>query len=82
MMQQAELATLDVTLRERTPRLNALVLVGWLCAREAALAAAGIRLIVVTGGLSEGMMTPKLLACMAPGLAVPQHGEIGVAHCR
>jgi NAD(P)-dependent dehydrogenase (short-subunit alcohol dehydrogenase family) len=45
--------------------------------RQAALAAVGIRLIVVTGDLIEGTITPKLLERKAPGLAGQRRGEMG-----
>lgn len=46
-------------------------------ARQAALAERGIRLLVVTGDLIEGTITPKLLERKAPGLAADRIGQIG-----
>lgn len=43
---------------------------GWLAER-------GIRLLVVTGDLIEGTITPKLLERKAPGLAQQRLGEVG-----
>ena len=45
--------------------------------RQAALAQRGIRLLVVTGDLIEGTITPKLLERKAPGLAADRIGQIG-----
>ena len=41
------------------------------------LSARGVRLLVVTGDLIEGTITPKLLERKAPGLAGGRRGEIG-----
>lgn len=46
-------------------------------ARQAELAEHGIRLLVVTGDLIEGTITPKLLERRAPGLAADRIGQIG-----
>lgn len=46
-------------------------------ARQAELAARGVRLLVVTGDLIEGTITPKLLERKAPGLAGGRRGEMG-----
>jgi NAD(P)-dependent dehydrogenase (short-subunit alcohol dehydrogenase family) len=46
-------------------------------ARQAELAAAGIRLLVITGDLIEGTITPKLLERTAPGLAGQRRDEAG-----
>jgi NAD(P)-dependent dehydrogenase (short-subunit alcohol dehydrogenase family) len=46
-------------------------------ARQAELADAGIRLLVITGDLIEGTITPKLLERAAPGLAEQRRGETG-----
>jgi len=46
-------------------------------ARQAALAGRGVRLLVVTGDLVEGTITPKLLERAAPGLADHRRGEVG-----
>jgi len=46
-------------------------------ARQEELAARGVRLLVVTGDLIEGTITPKLLERKAPGLAGERRGEIG-----
>lgn len=46
-------------------------------ARQTELAARGVRLLVVTGDLIEGTITPKLLERKAPGLAGGRRGEIG-----
>lgn len=45
--------------------------------RQATLAGRGIRLLVVTGDLIEGTITPKLLERKAPGLAADRRGQIG-----
>lgn len=45
--------------------------------RQAGLAARGIRLLVVTGDLIEGTITPKLLERRAPGLAAFRERELG-----
>ncbi|MGH2517129.1 MAG: SDR family oxidoreductase [Ktedonobacterales bacterium] len=45
--------------------------------RQNELAARGVRLLVVTGDLIEGTITPKLLERKAPGLAGERRGEIG-----
>ncbi len=45
--------------------------------RQDALAAAGIRLLVVTGDLVEGTITPKLLERVTPGLAGSRRGATG-----
>ena len=46
-------------------------------ARQETLAGRGIRLIVVTGDLIEGTITPKLLERKAPGLASQRREQIG-----
>ncbi len=46
-------------------------------AQQEALARRGIRLLVVTGDLIEGTITPKLLERKAPGLAAQRREEIG-----
>ncbi len=46
-------------------------------ARQEGLASLGIRLIVVTGDLVEGTITPKLLERAAPGLSNYRRGQIG-----
>ena len=46
-------------------------------ARQALLASHGIRLIVVTGDLVDGTITPKLLERAMPGLADRRRGEVG-----
>lgn len=46
-------------------------------ARQDALAKRGIRLLVVTGDLIEGTITPKLLERTAPGLAEHRRSTIG-----
>ena len=46
-------------------------------ARQDVLAERGIRLIVVTGDLIEGTITPKLLERAAPGLTAQRRTEIG-----
>src|SRR5215467_3457057 len=46
-------------------------------ARQEELANHGIRLIVVTGDLVEGTITPKLLERSAPGLSNHRRGQIG-----
>ncbi len=46
-------------------------------ARQAEFTAAGIRLVVVTGDLIEGTITPKLLERSAPGLASSRRESIG-----
>ncbi|HEY7349396.1 MAG TPA: SDR family oxidoreductase [Ktedonobacterales bacterium] len=46
-------------------------------AQQERLAQRGIRLIVVTGDLIEGTITPKLLERKAPGLADQRRGQIG-----
>lgn len=46
-------------------------------ARQAELAARGVRLLVVTGDLIEGTITPKLLERTSPGLAAHRHETIG-----
>lgn len=46
-------------------------------AQQEALAQRGIRLIVVTGDLIEGTITPKLLERKAPGLANERREQIG-----
>jgi NAD(P)-dependent dehydrogenase (short-subunit alcohol dehydrogenase family) len=46
-------------------------------ARQAELAARGIRLAVVTGDLIEGTITPKLLERAAPGLAGSRRANVG-----
>jgi NADP-dependent 3-hydroxy acid dehydrogenase YdfG len=45
--------------------------------RQGLLAERGIRLIVVTGDLIDGTITPKLLERKAPGLAKQRLGEVG-----
>lgn len=45
--------------------------------RRAALAQRGIRLLVVTGDLVEGTITPKLLELAAPGLTAARQEKIG-----
>jgi len=45
--------------------------------RQAALARRGIRLLVVTGDLVEGTITPKLLELAAPGLTAARQEKIG-----
>src|SRR6185437_16891362 len=46
-------------------------------ARQEVLAAAGIRLLVVTGDLIEGTITPKLLERVTPGLAGSRRSATG-----
>ena len=46
-------------------------------ARQKSLAASGIRLLVVTGDLIEGTITPKLLERAAPGLTRQRRDSIG-----
>ena len=46
-------------------------------ARHDAFAAAGVRLLVVTGDLIEGTITPKLLERVTPGLAGSRRAETG-----
>jgi NAD(P)-dependent dehydrogenase (short-subunit alcohol dehydrogenase family) len=46
-------------------------------ARQAALAERGLRLLVVTGDLIEGTITPKLLERAAPGLALMRRAAAG-----
>jgi NAD(P)-dependent dehydrogenase (short-subunit alcohol dehydrogenase family) len=46
-------------------------------ARQNELASRGIRLIVVTGDLVEGTITPKLLERAMPGLAAYRRNEVG-----
>ena len=46
-------------------------------ARQAELAGRGIRLLVVTGDLIEGTITPKLLERKSPGLAAFRQRELG-----
>jgi NAD(P)-dependent dehydrogenase (short-subunit alcohol dehydrogenase family) len=46
-------------------------------ARQEELAIHSIRLIVVTGDLVEGTITPKLLERAAPGLSTHRRGQIG-----
>jgi hypothetical protein len=46
-------------------------------ARQEEFATHGIRLIVVTGDLVEGTITPKLLERAAPGLSNHRRGQIG-----
>ncbi len=46
-------------------------------ARQAALAERGIRLLVVTGDLIEGTITPRLLERKAPGLAAGRQSQLG-----
>ncbi len=46
-------------------------------ARQADLTRAGIRLLVVSGDLVEGTITPKLLERKAPGLAAERRGTMG-----
>ena len=46
-------------------------------AQQGMLAERGIRLLVVTGDLIEGTITPKLLERKAPGLARQRLGEVG-----
>ncbi len=46
-------------------------------ARQAELAGRGIRLLVVTGDLIEGTITPKLLERKSPGLAAFRQREMG-----
>jgi NAD(P)-dependent dehydrogenase (short-subunit alcohol dehydrogenase family) len=46
-------------------------------ARQETLAAAGIRLLVVTGDLIEGTITPKLLERAAPGLTSQRRDSAG-----
>jgi NAD(P)-dependent dehydrogenase (short-subunit alcohol dehydrogenase family) len=48
-----------------------------LLARQGELAAAGVRLLVITGDLIEGTITPKLLERTAPGLAGKRRDEAG-----
>jgi NAD(P)-dependent dehydrogenase (short-subunit alcohol dehydrogenase family) len=45
--------------------------------RQEKLAAAGIRLLVITGDLIEGTITPKLLERAAPGLSGARRSEVG-----
>jgi NAD(P)-dependent dehydrogenase (short-subunit alcohol dehydrogenase family) len=45
--------------------------------RQELLAQRGIRLLVVTGDLIDGTITPKLLERKAPGLAKQRLGEVG-----
>lgn len=45
--------------------------------RQESLAASGIRLLVVTGDLIEGTITPKLLERAAPGLTRARRASIG-----
>jgi NAD(P)-dependent dehydrogenase (short-subunit alcohol dehydrogenase family) len=45
--------------------------------RQETLAAAGIRLLVITGDLIEGTITPKLLERSAPGLSLARRSEVG-----
>lgn len=47
-------------------------------ARQSDLAARGIRLVVVTGDLIEGTITPKLLERSSPGLAAQRRDDVGV----
>ncbi len=46
-------------------------------ARQEELAARGVRLLVVTGDLIEGTITPKLLERKAPGLGSGRRDEVG-----
>ena len=46
-------------------------------ARQPELAARGVRLIVVTGDLIEGTITPKLLERATPGLAAERRESVG-----
>lgn len=46
-------------------------------ARQAAFLEAGIRLVVVTGDLIEGTITPRLLERAAPGLADQRRQQVG-----
>jgi len=46
-------------------------------ARQTELAAQGIRLLVVTGDLIEGTITPRLLERKAPGLAAGRQSQLG-----
>jgi len=46
-------------------------------ARRDALSERGVRLLVVTGDLIEGTITPKLLELAAPGLAAGRRREVG-----
>ena len=46
-------------------------------AQQATLAERGIRLLVVTGDLIEGTITPKLLERAAPGLTQHRRSTIG-----
>jgi len=46
-------------------------------ARQGALAGRGIRLLVATGDLIEGTITPKLLERAAPGLTSGRRGSVG-----
>jgi hypothetical protein len=45
--------------------------------RQAALADAGVRLLVVTGDLVDGTITAKLLERAAPGVAANRRDQIG-----
>jgi NAD(P)-dependent dehydrogenase (short-subunit alcohol dehydrogenase family) len=45
--------------------------------RQDTLAAVGIRLLVITGDLIEGTITPKLLERAAPGLSGARRSEVG-----
>jgi NAD(P)-dependent dehydrogenase (short-subunit alcohol dehydrogenase family) len=45
--------------------------------RQEKLAAAGIRLLVITGDLIEGTITPRLLERAAPGLSGARRSEVG-----
>jgi NAD(P)-dependent dehydrogenase (short-subunit alcohol dehydrogenase family) len=47
-------------------------------AQQSALDAAGIRLVIVTGDLIEGTITPKLLERVTPGLAGSRRTSTGV----
>ena len=51
-------------------------------ARQEAFTAAGIRLLVVTGDLIEGTITPKLLERVTPGLAGSRRGGRAADRCR
>jgi NAD(P)-dependent dehydrogenase (short-subunit alcohol dehydrogenase family) len=45
--------------------------------RQEKLAAAGIRLLIITGDLVEGTITPRLLERAAPGLSGARRSEVG-----
>jgi len=46
-------------------------------ARQAVLAERGIRLLVVTGDLIDGTITPRLLERTAPGYAEQRRSQVG-----